>query len=226
MLGLPKTTEFNKRIPKKKFYEQLEVTPEIKRVFVDQIKNIIWRNKIAPSTANIAAGEKVNEIEVFEVQLAFKDLDEKVLKLIDQGIPYHIVFVLHHEKQIQIWTAFKEAKNKEETAYKVAAYYHTDCMPEYSFSLDLKGINMDQVYENLVREIAGDSLLGNEEESLEDSVDRTNEINSLKKKIEKLQAKMRKEKQFNKKVKLNDELKALKRKLLESKHGENEIRNP
>lgn len=54
MLGLPKTTEFNKRIPKKKFYEQLEVTPETKRVFVDQIKNIIWRNKIAPSTANIA----------------------------------------------------------------------------------------------------------------------------------------------------------------------------
>lgn len=38
MLGLPKSTEFNKRIPKKKFYEQLEVTPEIKRVFVDQIK--------------------------------------------------------------------------------------------------------------------------------------------------------------------------------------------
>lgn len=226
MLNLPKTTEFNKRIPKKKFYEQLEVTPEIKRVFVDQIKNIIWRNKIAPSTANIAAGEKVNEIEVFEVQLASKDLDEKVLKLIDQGIPYHIVFVLHHEKQIQIWTAFKDAKNKEETAYKVAAYYHTDWMPEDSFSLDLKGINMDQVYESLVREIAGDSLTSNKEESLKESVNRTSEINSLKKKIEKLQAKMRKEKQFNKKVKLNDELKALKRKLLESKHGENEIRNP
>ncbi|WP_289220366.1 DUF4391 domain-containing protein [Ileibacterium valens] len=219
MLNLPKTTEFNKRIPKKKFYEQLEVTPEIKRFFVDQIKNIIWRNKIAPSTANIAAGEKVNEIEVFEIQLASKDLEEKVLKLIDQGIPYHIVFVLHQEKQIQIWTAFKEAKNKEGTAYKVAAYYHTDWMPEDSFSLDLKGINMDQVYESLVREIAGDSLLGNEEESLEESIDRTNEINSLKKKIEKLQAKMRKEKQFNKKVKLNDEVKQLRVDLLKIKNG-------
>lgn len=222
MLNLPKTTEFNKRIPKKKFYEQLDVTPETKRVFVDQIKNIIWRNKIAPSTANIAAGEKVNEIEVFEVQLVSKDLDEKVLKLIDQGIPYHIVFVLHHEKQIQIWTAFKEAKNKEETAYKVAAYYHTDWMPEDSFKLELKGINMDQVYENLVREIAGDSLLSNQEESLEESVARTNEINSLKKKIEKLQAKMRKEKQFNKKVKLKDELKCLKKELFKLTNGNNE----
>lgn len=222
MLGLPKTTEFNKRIPKKKFYEQLEVTPEIKRVFVDQIKNIIWRNKIAPSTANIAAGEKVNEIEVFEVQLAFKDLDEKVLKLIDQGIPYHIVFVLHHEKQIQIWTAFKEAKNKEETAYKVAAYYHTDWMPEDSFSLDLKGINMDQVYESLVREIACDSLLGNEEESLEESIDRTNEIKSLKKKINLLKEKARKEKQANKRFKINDELEELIEVLEAITNGKNE----
>lgn len=118
--------------------------------------------------------------------------------MIEQGIPYHIVFVLHNENRIQVWTAFKEAKNKEGSAYKVAAYYHTDWIPEDSFSLELKGINMDQVYENLVREIAGDSLLSNEEESLKESVDRTKEINSLKQKIEKLQAKMRKEKQFNK----------------------------
>ncbi len=213
MLNLPKSTEFNKRIPKKKFYEQLEVTPEMKRAFVDQIKNIIWRNKIAPSTVNIAAGEKVNEIEIFEVQLTSGDLEEKILKLIDQGIPYHIVFILHNENRIQIWTAFKEAKNKEGTAYKVAAYYHTDWMSEDSFSLELKGINMDQIYENLVRDIAGNSLLGNEGESLQESVDRTTEINSLKEKIEKLQAKVRKEKQFNKKVKLNDELKRLKAEL-------------
>ncbi|WP_304685057.1 DUF4391 domain-containing protein [Ileibacterium valens] len=222
MLNLPKTTEFNKRIPKKKFYEQLEVTPEVKRVFVDQIKNIIWRNKIAPSTANIAVGEKVNEIEVFEVQLTSGDLEEKILKLIEQGIPYHIVFVLHNENRIQVWTAFKEAKNKEGSAYKVAAYYHTDWIPEDSFSLELKGINMDQVYENLVREIAGDSLLSNEEESLKESVDRTKEINSLKQKIEKLQAKMRKEKQFNKKVKLNDELKRLRVELLKLENEKNE----
>ena len=225
MLNLPKSTEFNKRIPKKKFYEQLEVTPEMKRAFVDQIKNIIWRNKIAPSTVNIATGEKVNEIEVFEVQLTSGDLEEKILKLIDQGIPYHIVFILHNENRIQIWTAFKEARNKEGIASKVAVYYHTDWIHEDSFSLELRGINMDQVYENLVRKIAGDSLLGNEEESLQESVDRTNEINSLKKKIEKLQVKMRKEKQFNKKVKLNDELKTLKNKLLKLTYGENEIRN-
>ena len=33
MLGLPKTTEFNKRIPKQKFYDNLAVTPALKKVF-------------------------------------------------------------------------------------------------------------------------------------------------------------------------------------------------
>ena len=66
MLGLPKSTEFNKRIPKQKFYENIAVTPAMKKAFVEQIKIIYWRNKIATTTLNLAAGEQVTEIEVFE----------------------------------------------------------------------------------------------------------------------------------------------------------------
>ena len=62
MLGLPKTTDFNKRIPKEKFYENLNVTPSVKKCFVDQIKVIYWRNKIASSTTNLAPGTAVTEI--------------------------------------------------------------------------------------------------------------------------------------------------------------------
>jgi len=53
MLGLPTTTEYNKRIPKQKFYENLSVTPALKRVFVEQIQNVIWANKIAPATISV-----------------------------------------------------------------------------------------------------------------------------------------------------------------------------
>ena len=37
MLDLPVSTEFNKRIPKQKFYENIAVTPAMKRAFVEQI---------------------------------------------------------------------------------------------------------------------------------------------------------------------------------------------
>ncbi len=86
MLGIPKTTEFNKRIPKQKFYENLQVTPAMKRYFVDQIKVIYWKNKIAATTVNLSEGKDVTELEVFAIRLNGQELDESVLKQIDREI--------------------------------------------------------------------------------------------------------------------------------------------
>ena len=36
LLNFPKSTEFNKRIPKQKFYENIAVTPAMKKAFVEQ----------------------------------------------------------------------------------------------------------------------------------------------------------------------------------------------
>lgn len=214
MLSLPRTTELNRRIPKNKFYEKLPVSPETKRLFIDQIKNVIWRNKIASTTANIAPGEKVTEIEVFEIQLNNKMLDEKVLKIIDEGIPYHIVFVLHYEEQIQIWASYKEPKKKNDNQSKVTAYCHTDWIQEDEYSFGLTGVNLDKVYENLFREIAGDQIDSNatqNEYNLKDAIELTKKKKDLEKKINKLRTQVKKEKQFNKQIELNDELKKLKK---------------
>ena len=103
MLGLPERTEFNKRIPKQKFYEKMDVSPALKRVFVDQIRIIYWRNKLAATTMNITAGEEVTEIEVLEIRLQEQKLDEAVLRQIDKEIPYHILFLLTYEGKEQAW---------------------------------------------------------------------------------------------------------------------------
>jgi len=212
MLGLPKTTDFNKRIPKEKIYENLNVTPTVKKCFVDQIKVIYWRNKIASSTTNLAAGSTVTEIEVFEVRLKTNILDEAVLRQIDKEIPYHIVFLLEYDGKYQVWTAYKEASTGN-TAFKVNHYYHTDWLTEEEIPLKLEGLNVDTVYENFVYQIAGDTLQANENESLQDVVERDEKVKNLKKQIEVLQAKIRKEKQLNVQMKLNSELKKLKKEL-------------
>lgn len=212
MLGLPKTTDFNKRIPKEKFYENLNVTPTVKKCFVDQIKVIYWRNKIASSTTNLAAGSTVTEIEVFEVRLKTNILDEAVLRQIDKEIPYHIVFLLEYDGKYQAWTAYKEASTGN-TAFKVNHYYHTDWMAEDVLPLKLDGLNVDAVYENFVYQIAGDTLQAAEHESLQDAVERDEKVKNLKKQIEVLQARIRKEKQLNVQMKLNTELKKLKNEL-------------
>lgn len=212
MFDLPKTTVFNKRIPKEKFYENLNVTPALKKSFVDQIKVIYWRNKIASSTTNLAAGSTVTEIEIFEIRLKTNVLDEAVLRQIDREIPYHILFLLEYAGKYQAWTAYKEASTGN-TAFKVNQYYHTDWMPEAELPLKLEGLSVDAVYENFVYQIAGDALQAGANESLQDVVVRDEKIKTLKKQIEVLQAKIRKEKQLNVQIKLNAELKKLKKEL-------------
>ena len=213
MINLPKSTEFNKRIPKQKFYEKLNVTPALKRSFIDQIKTVIWRNKIAESTINIAPGKTVTEIEIFEIQLNSSELDTDVLKLIDKEIPYHIVFILSFDGKYQAWTAYKEEAASGNSAFKVDTYYHTEWLEEEKLPLKADGLDIDRVYENFVRQIAGDALKNVNDESLKESVEREKKREQLKKQIAVLEAKMRKEKQFNKQVEMNGQLKRLKKEL-------------
>ena len=214
MLGLPKTTEFNKRIPKQKFYENLEISPALKKVFVDQVKTIYWRNKIATTTLNLAPGSDVTEIEVFEVKLSEQTLDEGMLRQMDKEIPYHILFLLEYQGRYQAWIGYKEASASGIAAFKVNKYYHTEWMEEDELPVKLEGLDIDSVYENFVRQVAGNQLQATVTgESLKTSVERDEEIQVLKKQIDALQIKIRKEKQLNKQMQMNDELKKLKKEL-------------
>lgn len=209
MLGLPKSTEFNKRIPKQKFYENLPVTPAIKKAFVEQIRIIYWRNKLAESTLNLAPGEQVTEIEVFEVRLTAPDLGEAVLHLIDREIPYHILFLLELDGKYRAVMGYKEAAASGKTAFKVDRYYSTDWMDESKLPLRLEGLTLNAVYENLIRQIAGKDLGGEENSTLKESVEQQKRREQLERQITALESKIRKEKQPKKKFELVSELKQL-----------------
>lgn len=214
MIGLPKTTEFNKRIPKQKFYENMDISPALKKIFVEQVRIIYWKNKIAASTTNLAAGTDVTELEVFEVRLSSPVLDDSLLRQIDKEIPYHILFLLEYQGKYQAWIGYKEAAASGNKAFKVNGYYHTEWLAEDELPLKLEGLNVDAVYENFVRQIAGEKLKTEAAgESLKESVARDEQKQALQKQIATLQAKIRKEKQLNKQVQMNTELKKLKKEL-------------
>ena len=209
MLGLPMTTEFNKRIPKQKFYENIAVTPAMKKAFVEQIRIIYWRNKIATTTLNLATGEQVTEIEVFEVRLSAPELDESVLRQIDREIPYHILFLLEYEGKYRAVIGYKEAAAGK-TAFKVDRYYSTDWLDEDDLPVHLEGLTLDAVYENFVRQIAGDVLVEENGTTLKESIEQQKQREQLEKQIVALEAKIRKEKQPRKKFELVQNIKVLK----------------
>lgn len=201
MLGLPHSTEVNRRVAKEKLYANATLNASIKDMIKDQIESVIWRNKLAESTMSVAAGETVKEIQVFEVILRQKALDKRILPAIAKAIPYKILFVLTYGGEAQVWI---EASN---------TFYNTDWFTLDEFTLKFEGLNLDAVYENLARQIAGGRL--DAEDDIAKAVEIDKQRQKLKRDIAALEKKLLREKQFNKQVELNGELKRLRKEMEE-----------
>ena len=228
--NLPESTTFDRRVPKQKFYGNLAVSAALKRSFIDEIKTVWWRNKLAADTLNLARGATVTEIEVFEIELANGELNEDILRQMDRLIPYHLLFVLTSADRAQAWIGYKEASAAGENAFKVSRYYHTDWIPREALRFTLSGLTLDKVYENLVRNIHAASqpapigrdglravrepeAAWRDDLSISENIVRDTARARLEKQVAALEAKMRREKQLNRKMELNAELKRLRKEL-------------
>ncbi len=218
MLNLPPATCVNKKIPKQKFYEHLEMTTALKRSFVEDVQAIHWRHKLAASSLNVAEGDAVKEIQVFEIALTKREFNEAVLKLIDKAIPYQIVYVLSFENKVQAWIAYKEATATSKSAFKVNHYYHTTWCKPNELILKLEGLTLDAIYENLVRQIAGDEIQVAGED-LKTSIAQSEARKKVAQEIARLEKQARTEKQPKKKFELVQRIRELK-KDVETRSGE------
>ena len=199
MLGLPRSTQVNRRVAKEKLYQNATLAPQTREMIKDQIDSVFWRNKLADSTMAISAGETVAEIQIFEIQLRQRELDKRVLPAIAKAIPYKILFILVFGDEAQVWI---EASG---------TFYNTDWQPLGGFMLKFDGLNLDAVYENLARQISGGRL--GTDGDIEEAVDRDKQRQRLERDIVALEKKLLREKQFNKQVELNGELKRLRAEL-------------
>ena len=210
MLELPKTTEFGRRVPKQKFYEHLDVSPEVKRLFIDQIKLITWANKLSPQTMNLGAGQTVTEIEVFHIRLTGRELDKRTLELMDRQIPYHILFVLERpDGQMQLRISYKEVAQSGDHAFRLRQSYATPWQRMDELHLPLQALDMDGLYEGIVRAVAGDALRATAAENLKDAVEQMQEQEKLQRQLQQLRARMKKEKNLAKQMELRREIKRL-----------------
>jgi hypothetical protein len=198
MLGLPKTTEMSKQLPKKAIYTKFQMNTAAKEKIDADISRITIVNEIAPNKVNIPSGEDVKSFFVLLVSLKRKEYDEKTIATLSKLILQNILFVL-------------EYKNESRLAIYHTKVMQTAWMPTEEQKVELKGLNLDTVWENIVIAVGGVNIeKGN-------SLDEQIEINEKKKKLEKEIAKLEKqarvEKQPKKKFELVQAEKKLKEKL-------------
>ena len=195
MLGLPSSTEVNRRVAKEKLYANAAMTTQVRDRIKDQIESVIWRNKLADSTMSVAAGETVKEIQVFEIVLRQRELDKRVLPAIAKAIPYKLVFVLSFAGEVQAWMAAS------------GTFYNTDWFSRTELTLNFEGLNLDTMYDDLVRQIASGRL--DVARDIAEAVELDKQRQKLERGIATLEKKILCEKQFNRQVELNGELKRL-----------------
>lgn len=197
MINLPSNCEVNKFIPKKTFYEKVNISSSAKQDFIDKLEKIYWKYKLSEDTINITKTEEVEEIEIFELVLKEKCDVKSLIKLITKEIPYIILFIIKYNNEFQY--AIKVNDN----------ILITNWNEEKDFNFI--GFNLKEVYNDIVRKIIND----NSTENISKVLEKNKQIEELEKKINMLKNKISKEVQFKKKVELNQELRKLKHELEE-----------
>ncbi|MBL4852090.1 MAG: DUF4391 domain-containing protein [Gammaproteobacteria bacterium] len=215
----PKQSEFGRIVAKNKIYDRVKPSRKIQDAFVSQIGKIIWKYKLAPKTTNLSETTRVKEIEVFEVALKTEILDVSVLRCIDKAIAHPIIFHLTYADKVKVIATYKRPSEADTSKWVIGdEYFETDWMPEDSERQKLPVVlNLSRLYEHILRELI--PLQSQKNESLENHIERMEQVMTKDKEHKKLEALMNKEKQFNRKVEMNAELRALNSELEQLKHG-------
>ena len=199
MLGLPKSTEISRQLPKKAIFQKFELKPAQRDRFDADISKMVIVNAISQDTLPaLQKGENIQTIYVIEVVLKRPNFDEKNIQMLSKLIPQKILFALHYEDEIQL------------------SIYHTKLISGSwtkadTIELQLSGTTTDTVWENLVKTIGGIEV--EEGNTLAEQIVVNDEREKLRKKILALEVKARQEKQPRRKLEMFNELQELKKKI-------------
>ena len=132
------------------------------------------------------------------VTLKRKEFDEKTIATLSKLIPQNILFVL-------------ECSNESKLAIYHSKLMQTDWQSTTEQKIELKGLNLDKVWENLIRSL--ECGVWNEELSLDENIALHEKQEKLEKEIAKLEKQARAEKQPKKKFELVQQIKMLERRI-------------
>lgn len=199
MLGLPKATELNKQLPKNAIYAKFKMNTAAKDKIDRDISRIYIVNEVTAAKINLKDGTEAKSFFVISVQLKRKDFDEKNIITLSRLIPQNMVLVPEYEGEGKMMT-FRNGK-----------LLQTDWQPKEKLSLEIKGLDFDTVWENIIIQIGGLTVAAGNTVDEQISIDE--QKNKLQKEIDKLEKLARAEKQPKKKFELHQQILRLKKEM-------------
>lgn len=200
MLGLSKATELSKQLSKKAIYTKFQMNTQAKNKIDADISRISIVNEVSTANVHIAEGKLVKTFFVMLVVLKKKNFDEKNIITISKLIPQNILMVL-------------ECDNEHKLAIYHTKLLQTEWKPQNTLSIELKGLNLDTVWENIIVQVGDIEIATGNTLSKQIEIDERN--TKLEKEIARLEKLARSEKQPKKKYELVQEIKELEEELKE-----------
>ena len=207
LFAYPPAATYDRIVPKQALYQHGRMNHGLRAAFAAEVESIRWRYKLAPETINLPPRGGINEIQIFSIELKHEQLSETVLRAIDQAANFPLFYELEFEQQVQPVAAYRRIGDSGGKPV-VGRYFHGDWLPADSPrqtlppALDLAGL-----YRQLLRSLIPLPVRPNED--LHDQMQRLEQIETLQTQRQRTEARLRRERQFNRKVSINAELRQL-----------------
>ena len=212
LFDYPKNAAFGRVLPKNKIYEHGSVSSAVKQLFVREVEQIVWQYKLAPETINLKRSRTVPEIQVFSITLKGDELKPEVLRCIDLAIPFPILFELWFDGKVKPVAAFKRPSEADAGKWVISDYFDSDWTATDTPRKPLPMVfDLEALYGHLLMPLM--PYPARPDEGLQARVERMELIRLKQRELERCEARLRKEKQFNRKVAINAELRDLKQEL-------------
>ncbi len=228
----PRAAAFGRVIPKNKIYEHAGANTALKAVFVGEVDQIVWSYKLAPKTVNLEATKQVTEIQVFRIASRTATLDREVLRAIDKAIPFPLLFEVAHGERIRLAAAYKRTSEADSSRFVIGDYFMGDWLLEGGQrSAFPVALDMGMLYERLLEPlVAGQTaqLVASvgatwqpqltrtqdlQSGLLEEHIAQAEAIKAQVREVKRIRSRLAREKQFNKRVAINVELRSAKQEL-------------
>jgi len=207
-LRLPDDPSFGRLVPKGKIYRHAGASKKLQAAFVEQVDKVVHTSILSPKTLNLPSKGAVKEIHVLTIALRTPTLKQDVLQAIDKAIPYPTLFMLSEGDKIRYVAAYKRPSEADKKKWVTSSHFESDWIPEQSQPQNLPlALDLQSLYEQLIKGLI--PLKSRNGEGIDELVARVESLQLKQREAAKTATRLEKEKQFNRKVEVNSELRNL-----------------
>jgi hypothetical protein len=206
MITFPSTARVGRIMPKEAFYKQLALSPELKNKFVSDVRRITVEYTLTADSIHVDQSNEIHEILILSIQLKKEEFDYRIVEAIARQNAHKIVFILIYGDRSQLVLYYSKL-------------YKTEWQPTEMILLDAKGRDLEAIWQGFIEQIV---LVPGHREieglSVDERIQRQEQIAKLQRNIEKLDRMTHREMQPKKKFEMYRQLQNL-RKQLEKMNG-------